>query len=157
MMAKATRATQSGYSITVEVVRDVHDKTLWADGWDIPVGREIVGWTLITLSGRDGRVVAKADSVSPLNPALNKDAAMQSRGVVGKLGDVWVTAETMALITEAQSEADAAEPGSDEFWALKEAQDEARRRAARQAEIDAPALREIEEFERRMDDPNSDL
>ena len=157
-MAKATRTTASGYSITVEIVRDVQDKTLWADGWDIPAGREIVDWTLITMAAPDGRVVAKADSVSPLNPALNsKDAAMQSRGVVGKLGDVWVTAETMALITEAQSEADAAEPGSDEFWALKEAQDEARRRAARQAEIDAPALREIEEFERRMDDPNSDL
>ena len=156
-MAKATRTTASGYSITVEVVRDVQDKKLWADGWNVPAGREVVDWTLLTLSAPDGRVVAKADSVSPLNPLNSKDAAMQSRGVVGKLGDVWVTAETMALITEAQSEADAAEPGSDEFWALKEAQDEARRRAARQAEIDSPALREIEEFERRMDDPNSDL
>jgi len=157
-MAKTTRTTASGYSITVEIVRDVQDKTLWADGGDIPAGREIVDWTLITMAAPDGRIVAKASDVSPLNPALNsKDAAMQSRGVVGKLGDVWVTAETMALIAEAQSEADAAEPGSDEFWALKEAQDEARRRAARQAENDAPALREIEEFERRMDDPNSDL
>lgn len=156
-MAKATRTTQSGYTITVEILRDVQDKTLWADGWDVPAGREVVDWTLITMAAPDGRIVAKASDVSPLNPALNsKAAAMQSRGVVGKLGDVWVTAETMALIAEAQSEAEA-EAGSDEFWALKEAQDEARRRAARQAEIDAPALREIEEFERRMDAADSDL
>lgn len=157
-MAKATRTTQSGYTITVEVVRDVQEKVLWADGWNVPAGREIVDWALITMAAPDGRIVAKASDVSPLNPALNsKDAAMQSRGVVGKLGDVWVTAETMALIAEAQSEADAAAPGSDEFWALKEAQNEARRLAARQAEIDAPALREIEGFERRMDAADSDL
>ncbi len=56
-MAKATRTTASGYSITVEIVRDVQDKTLWADGWNVPAGREIVGWTLITMAAPDGRIV----------------------------------------------------------------------------------------------------
>lgn len=158
-MAKAARTTQSGFTITAEVLRDVQDKRLWADGWDIPAGREIVSLRQVTMTAPDGRIVARAQGIEALRPDLYaKDAEMATRGdIVGKLGNVYLTQATEDLITSALAEAEAAAPGCEEFWALKEAQDAARRRAELRAEREAPMLRAHEAFTRRMEAADSDL
>lgn len=153
-MAKATRTTKGGNIIQVEVVRTVRNKVLWADGWNMPAGREPVEYTTITLL-KGNRQIASGHQVGRLHP--KNDAAMMAKGAVARIGAAYLPAETVNLIDEALAEAEAAEPGSEEFWALKAIKERAEAENRQRWEEEAPLRREMEEFERRMNDPNSDL
>lgn len=148
-MAAATRTTKSGVTIEVKVVRDVRNRML--DG--MVMGREISGYTEIKLI-KGGKVIAQGDKVATLNPMF--DAAMIEKGAVAQLGDAYLTEENAELVAEAVAEAEDAEPGSDEYQTLKAAAEAVRAANARRTEEEAEMMREMEEIERRMDDPNSD-
>lgn len=149
-MATKTVTTKSGKTIKVELVREVQDKIAYADGDNIKIGREIVEYTNITFFDQAGKVVAKGREMTMLHPKI--DAKMIEKGAVARVGDAFLPQENADLIIAALAELDAENPKSDEQLAMEQ------RKAAAHArwEAEAPQRREMEEFERKMNDPHSD-
>lgn len=153
-MTIKTMTTKSGKIVEVELVRAVNDKIAYADGWNIPVGREIIERTTITLRDQSGKKLAAGNSVSPLQPKIFRtDAEMQERGAVGQIGNAYIPQEIVDLINAALAELEAENPKSDEQIAIE--RHEAERLARVESERDA--IYAAAELERRMDDPNSDF
>lgn len=154
-MTTKTVTTTSGKIIKVELVRKVQDKVSYADGYNIVVGREIVEYTNITFCDASGKTLASGKEVSKLYPQIrgSRDAEMMAKGAVAKVGDAYVTQGNLDLIKAALAELDAENPKSAEQLAIEAAKAEAYARW----EAELPAMRESEEFERRMDRADSDL
>lgn len=152
-MATKTVTTQSGKTIKVELVRNVQDKVAYADGYNLVTGREVVERTSITLL--DGnKVIAKGSEIGSLYPSISKtDRQMQEKGAVGRIGDAYLPANIIDQIKSALAELDAQNPKSAEQAEIESA------KAAAEAQYDAdlPDMMAAQEFDRRMDDPNSDL
>jgi len=155
-MATIERTSKNGHKITVEVKRWVSDETLWADGWNIPNGRKAHESTLITVVAASGKKTS-GWGLTPLR--LPMDKSVMDKGATARMGDSYVGAEMQALIEAALAEANAAEPGDEEFWALTHAAETAKAEAGRrmEAEQNDPEWQHYEAFRRRMEDPNSDL
>lgn len=153
-MATKTIVTKSGKSVEIEFERKVQDKVAYADGYNIVTGREIVERTYITFRDQAGKVLAQGREIAMVDPRFNKNAAaMIAKGAVARLGDAYISQELVDLINAALAELDAENPKSDEQLAIAQAKTEARTRW----EAELPSMLRAEAFERRMDDPNSDL
>lgn len=152
-MTTKTITTKSGKTIKVELVRKVQDKVSYADGDNIVVGREIVEFTNITFCNEAGKVITRGKEIGPLMGSASNIAAMADRGAVARIGDAAVTQEVVDLINAAFAALEAENPKDAEYLAIKQAKADAHARW----EAELPAIMESEAFERRMDDPNSDL
>jgi hypothetical protein len=151
-MATKTLTTKTGSTIQINFERRVQDKVAYADGYNIVVGREIVELTEIILS-KEGKVIASGRELSMLSPKIPSNAKYIAQGAVARVGEAFVRQEVADKIAAALAELDAENPKSEEQLAIEQAKAEAHARW----EAEAPARWEAEKFERRMDDPNSDL
>lgn len=153
-MAMKTVTTKSGKTIKVELVRKVQDKIAYADGDNINIGREIVEYTNITFFDQAGKVIAKGDKLGKLYlDVFPTDKKMAAQGAVASVGNAYLPQEVVDLINAAFAELEAENPKSEEQLAMERAKAEAHARW----EADLPAMREAEEFERRMNRADSDL
>ena len=153
-MTTKTITTKSGKTIIVELVRRVQDKVANLDGDRFVTGREIVEYTIITVFGDNGKVIAKGSEISPLHPEVKglRDAEMAAKGAVGRVGDAFVPQAVADQINAALAELDAENPKSAEQLAIEAAKAAAYARW----EADLPAMMEAEAFDRKMNDPHSD-
>ena len=147
-MATATRITKSGNKIVAEVERRVVDEVAYADGWNVPTGRNATEYKIVRIFSAQGKVLTTGYGVVALT---DRNRSKAPAGVVGTLGQAWVSVEAAALIAEAMAEAEAAAPKSVEFVAIEQAHAAAAAKAMRIVES------ESEKLQRRMDDPDSDL
>jgi len=122
-MTTKTITTQTGRTITVEMVRKVQDKVSYADGYNLVTGREIVERTTITLRDGDGKILATAKELSGLTPRF--DAKGIAGGAVGKIGNVYLRQDTYDLVAGLLAEVEAETPKSDEQIAIETAQAQA--------------------------------
>lgn len=152
MKAQATRTTDTGIEISVTVIRTVIDR-MW-DGYH--TGREYVESTEISFA-KDGKVIGKGSNVDALWGKSKADMDAKARGAVGKVGNIHVGPAAVALIDEAIAEAEAAAPGDDEFWGIKQAAEQRKTEAEAAYAADADAIEAAERFERRMAAADSDL
>lgn len=149
-MSTKTVTTKSGKTIKVELVRHVQDKVAYADGYNIVTGREIVEYTNITFYNEHGKVIAKGREIEPMSG--NNAAAMAAQGAVARVGEAAVSQQVVDQINAAFAELDAENPKSAEYLAIQQA----KANAYALWEADLPAIMAAEEFDRKMNDPNSD-
>lgn len=154
-MSKAIKSvtTKSGMTIKAEMVREVNDKTANLDGDRYVSGREIYERTYITIIGKDGKVIGRGDGIKKVDPRIPSNRDLIAKGAIARVGDRYVGQDIYDLITGIIAELDAENPKSDEQLAIEAAIAAAKARlAAEQHDI-----YESKMFERRMDDPHSDL
>lgn len=151
-MTTKTFTTKSGKTVKVELVRKVQDKIVNLDGDKFVTGREIVEYTNITFFDQSGKVVASGNEVGMLHPGIPTNAKMIAQGAVARIGDAYISQEVVDQINAALAELDAENPKSDEQLAMERAKAEAHARW----EADLPAMMAAEEFDRKMNDPDSD-
>lgn len=151
-MATKTVTTPSGKSIKVELVRSVQDKVSYADGYNIVTGREIVEFINIWFYDAAGKLLAHGRTMTMLSPKRPDHKDLIAKGAVARVGNAYLTRENADLVTTLLAELEADNPKSDEQLEIE------RKKAAAHArwEADLPAMREAEEFDRKMNDPNSD-
>ncbi|MGV1048214.1 MAG: hypothetical protein ACOYD4_06795 [Solirubrobacterales bacterium] len=158
-MATKTLITKSGNTITVAFERKVIDRTAYADGSNIHLGRNLYEETRITMRDPKGKFLGSTNRLpEPLNMSNRQDHDASLKGAIAKFRDgantIYLSANNYNLIETALAELDAENPRSEEFKAIEEAQ--------RVAKIKAEAADERYErtngaLTRAMEDPNSDL
>lgn len=163
----AIRKTPMGSTVAVTIERGTWDETISADGWDTGIVKtHIVNRTTITLRDVAGKTLASSDRVTPmsaakvLSPKSYPDAV--KAGCVGMVGAAYIKHAVLDLITDAQTEADAASPKTARQIEIETA--EANRKAAHEAWLASPegkadtaAWERHERLMRQMDRADSDL
>ena len=130
-----TWATKDGRNVRVEIKlsREVQDRVAYADGWNVPLGRE-------TLDHLD--LVMEIDGEYKTN-AYRKPAALQgkayakliAKGAYAQLGSMYIGEENYDLVMAAIAELESAVTGGEEYAAIKDQEDakEAQRQAKAKA------------------------
>ena len=128
-------ATKDGRNVKVEIKlsREVQDRVAYADGWNIPLGRE-------TVNHLD--LVMKIDGTYKTN-IYRKPTTLQGRGYAdliakgayAQLGSVYIGEENYNLVMAAIAELESEVTGGEEYAAVKDQEDakEAQQRAAAKA------------------------
>lgn len=125
-MTTKTTELKSGYKVTIKIERSVNDKILYADGYNIPSGREVYENTEITLTDPNGKYVTRAREINALYPKISKqDKEHMQNGAVARIDFAYMNQETYDIVSKLLAEVDAETPKSDEYIALETAKAEA--------------------------------
>jgi hypothetical protein len=152
-MTNKTITTETGKTITVEIVRKVQDKIAYLDGYNLPSGREIVDITNITLRDETGKIIVTDHELSKVYPMF--DAKGIAGGAVAKLGNVYLRQDMYDLVAGLLAEVDAETPKSDEQIAIETAKAAAEK--THDAWYNSPEEITARKFARRMEAEDSDL
>jgi len=150
-MTTKTITTQTGKTITVEMVRKVQDKINYADGYNITTGREIVDYTNITLRDVAGKIIVTGKELNSVNPKF--DVKGIAGGAIGKLDNVYLRQDMYDLVAGLIAAVAAETPKSDEQIAIEIAKAQAE--ATHDAWYNSPEQVAAREFEHEMDRSDS--
>jgi len=147
--------------VTVKLTRTVSDKTSYADGYNIKLGREVVEYFDIALRSKTHGFTKEVfgSRTDYEMPRLDSSAP---KGAVGCMGHkVWLSQEVYDIITRLMDEAEVELPKSEEQIAIESAKAEEETRwedwknspdgKAKQAEWES-----YEQFKREMERADSD-
>lgn len=120
-MATATRTIErkSGTKVIVTMTRDVVDEIAYADGYNIPVGRQIISRTEIKLVTPDGKA-KYGDSVTICDPKYYAKEIAKG-GYAMLVHDVYMSKDLYEQVVAALAEVDAEIGKSDEYIAIEQA------------------------------------
>jgi hypothetical protein len=145
----------NGKTIKISLIRGVDDRENRLDGMLVSISREIAEYTEIVIYDASGKAIASGSKLSGLSRGYNQYDEAVKRGCKGMVGKCYLMPETYDAIAVALAELDAENPKTDEQIEI-----EARKAAAKaagEAWLDSKEYKDMIAFERRMDDPNSDL
>lgn len=153
-VTKTKTISINGKTIKVTLERGTWVEDIHLDGWLCGTKTHAVDRTEIALYDGSERLAYGA-SLNPLPKRHPKLSDAIKAGCVGIVGYEWfVKSETAAAITAALAELDADNPKTDEQSSIE--MQEAAAKAKAEAWLDSDEYRRMREFERKMDDPNSD-
>jgi hypothetical protein len=145
---KTITTTKNGKDIEITITRtiDVRDKTVNADGHIINLGKETVDRVYIALKVNGKFVTRDYGAPSPITKAAYPKTYKEliSKGAYARLGDGYIGEDIYNLIMAAIAELDADLAPSQEFEAVKAAED------AKTAAQDAADMAEYNRLEREI-------
>ena len=130
-----TWATKDGRNVKVEIKlsREIQDRVAYADGWNVPLGRETVN-DLDLVMKIDGKHKT-SDYHKPSVLTGRGYADMIAKGAYAQMGSTLIAKDKYELIMAAISELEAEVTGSEEYAVVRAQEDakEAQRRAKAKA------------------------
>ena len=150
--ATKTITTKSGTTVTIKLTRQVNDKIAYLDGYNLLAGREVFESLEIVATLPNGKT-ASGSSIHKLDSKFDK--AAMAKGAYARFGDAYIGQDAYEAIISVIADLDAENPKTAEQINIETAK--AKAIADHDAWYDSPEQVRAREFEREMNNPNSDM